>query len=194
MSIRTFATIAISLIIGVSCTSVADNSLKADGIGPVRLGAVINSLPKSSEGLYDRIEPERVEEFDYEGTVYHLVLQGERIVTLIEDNGKIHAIEVYSDKVQTADGFILRFLAQRHCQHITANNPTLGLVHFHFYLLALIFAEEFASIEFWYNVHPGESAFCLTRDTHKMSVDVLQAFLPAFQGYVCKVNVNRITR
>ena len=105
MSIRTFATIAISLIIGVSCTSVADNTLKADGIGPVRLGAVINSLPKSSEGLYDRIEPERVEEFDYEGTVYHLVLQGERIVTLIEDTGKIHAIEVYSDKVQTADGF-----------------------------------------------------------------------------------------
>ncbi len=52
MSIWTLATFVTGLIIGVSCTSVADNSLKADGIGPVRLGAVINSLPKSSEGLF----------------------------------------------------------------------------------------------------------------------------------------------
>lgn len=105
MTIRTFTVIAICLIIGTSCASDADNSLKADGFGPVRLGAVIKNLPTSSEGLYDRIEPERIEEFDYEGTEYHLVLNGERIATLIENEGKIHAIEILSDKIQTKDGF-----------------------------------------------------------------------------------------
>lgn len=51
---------------------------------------------------------EKVEEFDYEGVEYHLMLKGEKIATLIEDGGKIHAIEIYSDKVKTADGFGLR--------------------------------------------------------------------------------------
>ena len=105
MRIKSITAILISLIIGASCTSTADNSLTADGFGPVRLGSVIKSLPASVPNLYDRIEAEKVEEFDYEAIEYNLLYQGERIARLIENEGKVHAIEIVSDKLQTSDGF-----------------------------------------------------------------------------------------
>ena len=98
------ALLVLSIFCSISCTQNSDAFLSKNGFGPVRLGAVICKLPAQSEGIYDCIVPEKEEEFDYEGTIYHLELAGERIATLIENEKKIHAIEIVSNKIRTSDG------------------------------------------------------------------------------------------
>lgn len=104
MKSKSLTTIIAIILLSAACAASVNNALEANGFGPVRIGADIKILPKSSDGLYDKIVSEKDEEFDYEGVEYHLMLKGEKIATLIEDGGKIHAIEIYSDKVRTADG------------------------------------------------------------------------------------------
>ena len=105
MKNKSLTSIFAIILLSAACAAAGDSALEANGFGPVRIGADIKKLPASSAGLYDKIVSEKVEEFDYEGVEYHLMLNGEKIATLIEDGGKIHAIEVFSDKVRTADGF-----------------------------------------------------------------------------------------
>ena len=105
MSINKIAVVVSSVFLLAACMSSDNNTLQTDGFGPIRLGAEIKSLPASSEGLYDRIIPEFIEEYDWEGYVYHVESAGERIATLTEDGGRIHAIDIHSDKLQTADGY-----------------------------------------------------------------------------------------
>ena len=101
--------VSLALILTITSCAVKDNNtLTPNGFGPVRIGAEIEKIPKSAAGLYDTIEEEMIEAFDYEGVEYHLMLEGEKIATLIEDRGRIHAIQVFSDKVRTADGFGLQ--------------------------------------------------------------------------------------
>lgn len=102
-----FVSLALILTI-TSCALGGDNALTPSGFGYVRIGADIKRIPKSSAGLYDTIEAEMIEAYDYEGVEYHLMLGGEKIATVIEDRGRIHSIQVFSDKVQTSDGFGLQ--------------------------------------------------------------------------------------
>ena len=92
-------------IMGCSNTGNGNNTLTKTGFNVVQLGTQISALPKSIEGLYDEIEEERIEDFEYEGVVYHLRLNGKRIVALSENEEKINAIEIYSDLLKTDEGF-----------------------------------------------------------------------------------------
>lgn len=109
---RVFAALVILMIVVVSCSTNESSLLSKDGLGPVRLGYVIKSIPGACEGLYDQLVPKKVEEYDYEATVYRLKMNGETIATVIEDAGKVHAIEVYSERVKTSDGFGLNKTAE----------------------------------------------------------------------------------
>lgn len=90
-------TAALLAIMGCSNAGNGNNTLTKTGFNVVQLGAQISALPKSIDGLYDEIEEEMIEDFDYEGVVYHLRLNGKRIVAISENEGKINAIEIYTD-------------------------------------------------------------------------------------------------
>lgn len=98
-------TAALLAIMGCSNAGNGNNTLTKTGFNIVQLGAQISALPKSIDGLYDEIEEEMIEDFDYEGVVYHLRLNGKRIVALSENEGKINSIEIYTDLLKTDEGF-----------------------------------------------------------------------------------------
>ena len=98
-------TAALLAIMGCSNAGNGNNTLTKTDFNIVQLGAQISALPKSIDGLYDEIEEEMIEDFDYEGVVYHLRLNGKRIVALSENEGKINSIEIYTDLLKTDEGF-----------------------------------------------------------------------------------------
>lgn len=103
----------------------SDNTLTKTGFNVVQLGAQVSGLPKSIEGLYDEIEAEKIEDYDYEGVIYHLCYEGKRIVALSQNEGHINAIEIYTPLLKTVDGFsilttpaeLLSAGAKAHCDN-----------------------------------------------------------------------------
>lgn len=110
---------SIALLIGVFfsiCTSFVvsakDYVFTTDGIGDIKVGAKISSLPGQVSGLYNKIEfavEEVSGEGGYEDTVHlYRVLSGREVVLKIyPDKGKVDRIEVVSKSIKTAHGLSL---------------------------------------------------------------------------------------
>lgn len=87
-----------------------DQILHPDGVGPVRLGAVISRLPAASEGLYDQLR--YVEElFTDEGAyeeiigVYKAFNQGMHVLTIHPgEDGTVSTIEIFSRQLKNELG------------------------------------------------------------------------------------------
>lgn len=107
MRITTIAALVAGISLTLACTNVQDYSIHADGFGPIRLGIDVKNLPASLEGLYDCIVPEHIEEYDWEGTVYHLTKAGQKIATITDDEGHICVIELFSNALETTSGLSL---------------------------------------------------------------------------------------
>ena len=119
-------TMALSMaLMGCSNSGNGNKTLTKTGFNVVQLGMPIKDLPKSIDGLYDEIEEEKIEDFDYEGVVYHLRYNDKRTVALSENEGRINAIEIYTDLLKTAEGFsilttpaeLLSAGAKAHCDN-----------------------------------------------------------------------------
>ena len=110
---------SIALLIGVFfsiCTSFVvsakDYVFTVDGIGDIKVGTKMSSLPKQVSGLYDKIEfavEEVSGEGGYEDTVHlYRVLSGREVVLKIyPDKGKVNSIDVVSKRIKTANGLSL---------------------------------------------------------------------------------------
>lgn len=119
-------TMALSMaLMGCSNSGNGNKTLTKTGFNVIQLGMPIKDLPKSIDGLYDEIEEEKIEDFDYEGVVYHLRYNDKRIVALSENEGRVNAIEIYTDLLKTAEGFsilttsaeLLSAGAKAHCDN-----------------------------------------------------------------------------
>ena len=80
-----------------------------DGVGPVKLGAAVASLPNSVDGLYDKLEKTSREEF-FEGgdsdviTVYVAKLKGKAVFEIIPDEGNVDCVNILSPELKTTHG------------------------------------------------------------------------------------------
>lgn len=109
---RLFLTLMVGLL-SMLCLSpvvLADNtSITSAGIGKVKTGAAISTLPKQMAGVYDKLELVS-EEFEDEGayeetiSIYRATLNGETVFEFYPEDDKVGSISVYSKNLKTKSG------------------------------------------------------------------------------------------
>ena len=112
---RLFLTLVIG-VLSMLCLSpvvLADNtSITSSGIGKVKTGAAISTLPKQMAGVYDKLELVS-EEFEDEGayeetiSIYRATLNGETVFEFYPEEDKVGSISVYSKNLKTKSGLSL---------------------------------------------------------------------------------------
>lgn len=96
----------------LSCFLTKAQSISPAGIGPVRIGAAVRSLPKSAPGLYDKLEIITRVEYEYgdefEVTVGKASLGGTVLFEFDSEDRKVDNISILSPKLKTEHGFGLQ--------------------------------------------------------------------------------------
>ena len=103
-----FAALMTALMAFGATASAQNCTITRDAIGPVKLGMSTKALPKSVDGLYDKIE--KISSYnemeDYEEVFYKATLKGQDVLFIYEDDGgNVYSIDIYGKQCKTAKGY-----------------------------------------------------------------------------------------